>query len=387
MKDFYTLQTMPPEARGGVVVIGKFDGVHKGHQSVIETARAKADALAADIKQQKKHKTKPASIPLIVLIFDPHPRQFFDPNAPSLQLTRLTRRAQLLKSIGADFIIVLQFDEALANMAADDFISDILCRQLAVKAVCVGQDFRFGKARSGTTAQLKAKGKELGFELVLLDIVKPDIPNARPYSSTAIRAYLSQGDMQAAANMLGYFWRLEGVVEKGDGRGRQLNVPTANLAVTDYHLPRFGVYAIQAERIEDIAQDNILRSNATSGNTLRDNKLRGETTSGNATSGNALRGNATSGNSLRSNTTSGKFDGVANLGIRPSFDASQPKLEVHLFDFDGDLYGAMFCVTLIAFIRPEKKFDGTDALAKLTAQIAEDAARARQILASLDAVC
>ncbi|MDD9842091.1 MAG: bifunctional riboflavin kinase/FAD synthetase [Alphaproteobacteria bacterium] len=341
MKDFYTLQTMPPEARGGVVVIGKFDGVHKGHQSVIETARAKADALAADIKQQKKHKTEPASIPLIVLIFDPHPRQFFDPNAPSLQLTRLTRRAQLLKSIGADFIIVLQFDEALANMAADDFISDILCRQLAVKAVCVGQDFRFGKARSGTTAQLKAKGKELGFELVLLDIVKPDIPNARPYSSTAIRAYLTQGDMQAAANMLGYFWRLEGVVEKGDGRGRQLNVPTANLAVTDYHLPRFGVYAIQAEQIED-------------------------------------KGNATSGR---------LFDGVANLGIRPSFDASQPKLEVHLFDFDGDLYGAMLCVSLIAFIRPEKKFDGTDALAKLTAQIAEDAARARQILASLDAVC
>jgi len=342
MQDFYTLQTMPATARGGVVVIGKFDGVHKGHQSLLQTARAKADALAADMKQQKQ---PPAHIPVIVLIFDPHPRQFFTPNAPSLQLTRLTRRAQLLKAIGADFIIVLQFDEALANMAADDFINDILCHQLDVKAVCVGQDFRFGKARSGTTAQLKAKGKELGFDLVLLDIVTSDPPNARPYSSTAIRDYLTQGDMQAAANMLGHFWRLEGVVEKGAGRGRQINVPTANLSVADYHLPRFGVYAIQAERIED-------GSNAPNGNSLR-----------------------------------GKFDGVANLGIRPSFDASHPKLEVHLFDFDGDLYGAMLSVALIAFIRPEKKFDGKDALAKLTAQIAEDAERARQILASLGAVC
>lgn len=338
MTDFYTLQTMPAEAQGGVVVIGKFDGVHKGHQRLIQTARAKADALTATLKQQDKQ--SPAPIPVIVLIFDPHPRQFFTPHAPSLQLTRLARRAQLLKSIGADFIIVLQFDEVLANMAADAFVSDILCRQLAVKAVCVGQDFRFGKARSGTTALLKEKGKELGFELTLLDMVKSDPPNARPYSSTAIRDYLTQGDMQAAANMLGHFWRLEGVVEKGAGRGRQLNIPTANLAVTDYHLPRFGVYAIQAERIED-----------------------------------------------KSNELQSKFDGVANLGIRPSFDASHPKLEVHLFDFDGDLYDAMLSVALIAFIRPEKKFDGTDALAKLTAQIAEDAARARQILASLDALC
>lgn len=311
---YRTLAALPEAARQGVVVIGNFDGVHKGHQAVLSAARQYADKLDA---------------PVTVLVFDPHPRQFFAPHAPSLRLTRLVTRAELLERYGADHVLALNFDASLANMAAEDFIDKILAGTLAPRAICVGHDFHFGKDRIGTPAMLQQAGEKHGFEVQLLAAVTPDEAGARPYSSTAIRECLTRGDVKLARQLLGHDWRLEGEVTDGEKRGREMNFPTANMALHDYHLPLFGVYAVQAQ--------------------------------------------------IKTGNFSGLIlNGVANLGIRPSFETKAPRLETHLFDFDDDIYGAEMSVALVDFIRPEQKFDTPDALA---AQIAKDAEAARRLLA------
>lgn len=331
---YRTLAELPEFARHGVVVIGNFDGVHKGHQAVLAQARQRADSLNSPMTAPNN---APNKTPVTVLIFDPHPRQFFAPHAPSLRLTRLTTRADLLKRYGADHVLALTFDATMAGMAAEDFIRHVLKDALDAKAVCVGHDFHFGKNRAGTPDMLKQKGKALGFDVTLLAAVTPPEAGARPYSSTAIRECLTRGDVRLATALLGHHWRLEGVVCEGDKRGRTINFPTANVALDDYHLPLFGVYAVQVDiKTGDFATH-------------------------------------TSGASLNKS-----IKGVANLGIRPSFDTPAPRLEAHLFDFAGDIYGAEISVALIEFIRPEQKFDGLDAL---KAQIAKDAVTAKQILA------
>lgn len=309
------LTEFPETAREGVVVIGNFDGVHKGHQVVLATARELADKLN--------------NVSVTVLVFDPHPRQFFAPHAPSLGLTKLVTRAELLERYGADEIVALTFDAEMAGMTPDDFIQKILVEALNVKAVCVGHDFHFGKDRAGTPKMLKEKGATLGFDVILLEAVTPADSGARPYSSTAIRECLTRGDVKLATELLGHYWRLEGEVTEGDKRGRTINFPTANIELDGYHLPLFGVYAIRA----DINTGNYAGLSLT---------------------------------------------GVANLGVRPSFDTPTPRLETHLFDFDEDIYGVDLSVALIDFIRPEKKFDGIDAL---KAQIEKDVETAKQMLA------
>ena len=311
---YRNLADLPAEAQGAVLAIGNFDGVHIGHQQVIGDARALAEAKNA---------------PLGVMLFDPHPKQFFAPDAPPFRLTRLVTRAALLADLGVDFTLALPFDAAMAACEAEDFIADILVGKLDVAAVCVGYDFCFGKGRKGNFAMLRDVGGEMGFETFATEaVLQPDSTN--PFSSSAIRNFLRDGEPEKAAALMGHAFAIEAEVQTGDRRGHTIGFATANMPLDDYVLPKFGVYAVRADILDgDFA-------------------------------GQALRG-------------------VANLGLRPTVGTDKPRLESHFFDFDGDLYGANLRVSLLHFIRPEQKFDGLDAL---KAQIAKDSDKAREMLGS-----
>ncbi|MCH1485994.1 MAG: bifunctional riboflavin kinase/FAD synthetase [Alphaproteobacteria bacterium] len=311
---YRSLSDLPETTRGAVLAIGNFDGVHLGHQQVIADARALAAAKNA---------------PLGVMLFDPHPQQFFAPEAPPFRLTRLVTRAALLADLGVDFTLALPFDATMAACEAEDFISDILLAQLGVSAICVGYDFCFGKGRRGNFAMLQDIGGEMGFETFATEAVLQ--PNSTsPFSSSAIRNFLRDGDPEQAAQLMGHAFAIEAEVQKGDQRGRTIGFATANMPLHDYVLPKFGVYAVSAEVLDG----------AFAGQTLK---------------------------------------GVANLGMRPTVGTDKPRLESHFFDFEGDLYGANLRVSLLHFIRPEQKFDGLDAL---KAQISMDSDQAREMLGS-----
>ena len=311
---YRSLSDLPETTRGAVLAIGNFDGVHLGHQQVIADARALAAAKNA---------------PLGVMLFDPHPQQFFAPDAPPFRLTRLVTRAALLADLGVDFTLALPFDATMAACEAEDFISDILLAQLGVSAVCVGYDFCFGKGRRGNFAMLQDIGGEMGFETFATEaVLQPD--STSPFSSSAIRNFLRDGDPEQAAQLMGHAFAIEAEVQKGDQRGRTIGFATANMPLHDYVLPKFGVYAVSAEMLDG----------AFSGQTLK---------------------------------------GVANLGMRPTVGTDKQRLESHFFDFEGDLYGANLRVSLLHFIRPEQKFDGLDAL---KAQISMDSDQAREMLGS-----
>ena len=311
---YRSLADLPADGQGAVLAIGNFDGVHLGHQQVIADASALAEAKG---------------VPLGVMLFDPHPQQFFAPDAPPFRLTRLATRAALLAGLGVDFTLALPFDAAMAACEAEDFITDILVGKLNVSAVCVGYDFCFGKGRKGNFAMLRDVGGEMGFETFATEaVLQPDTTN--PFSSSAIRNFLRDGEPEKAAALMGHAFAVEAEVQTGDRRGRTIGFATANMPLDDYVLPKFGVYAVRADILDgDFA-------------------------------GQALRG-------------------VANLGLRPTVGTDKPRLESHFFDFDGDLYGANLRVSLLHFIRPEQKFDGLDAL---KAQIAKDSDKAREMLGS-----
>ena len=311
---YRSLAELPTDAtaKNCVLAIGNFDGVHLGHQQVIAQARATADSLGA---------------PLGVMLFDPHPQQFFAPDAPPFRLTRLVTRAALLAQLGVDFTLALPFDANMAACEAEDFIHDILAAQLGVKAVCVGYDFCFGKGRKGNFAMLQTYGEKLGFETHAASaVLQPD--STAPYSSSAIRNFLRDGEPENAAALMGHAFAIEGEVQHGDQRGRTIGFATANMALEDYVLPKFGVYAVRAEILDGAFAGHVL-------------------------------------------------DGVANLGLRPTVGTDKARLETHLFDFDGDIYDANLRVSLLHFIRPEQKFDGLEAL---TAQIALDSDTAKSQL-------
>ena len=311
---YRSLSDLPETARGAVLAIGNFDGVHFGHQQVIADARALAKAK---------------DVPLGVMLFDPHPQQFFAPDAPPFRLTRLVTRAALLADLGVEFTLALPFDATMAACEAEDFISDILLAQLGVSAVCVGYDFCFGKGRKGNFAMLQDVGGEMGFETFATEaVMQPD--STAPYSSSAIRNFLRDGAPEQAAKLMGHAFAIEAEVQQGDQRGRTIGFATANMPLDDYVLPKFGVYAVRADILDGAFAGQVLT-------------------------------------------------GVANLGMRPTVGTDKPRLESHFFDFEGDLYGAILRVSLLHFIRPEQKFDGLDAL---KAQITIDSAQAREMLGS-----
>ena len=297
---------VPQALRGASVALGNFDGVHLGHQAVIDAAR------------------KPG-LPLGVVTFAPHPREFFQPDQPAFRLMSAQARRNRLERLGVTRLYELPFDATLASFSAEDFARIVLSEGLGVAHVVVGADFCFGKGRKGTAETLHGLGRALGFEVTTLPLLGA---GAGAISSTAIRAALSAGDMAAASAMLGHRHRIDGPVLHGEKRGRELGYPTANMDVGGLHLPRLGVYAVKVDVLDGPHK--------------------------------------------------GCHDGVASLGVRPMFGVNQPNFEVHLFDFKGDLYGTEISVALVEFLRDEARFDGIDAL---IAQMDADSARARAILA------
>jgi riboflavin kinase/FMN adenylyltransferase len=304
------LADVPPEGRGAVLALGNFDGVHLGHQAVIRQAAEIAEA----------HKA-----PLGVLTFEPHPRSFFRPQDPVFRLTPFRIKTRHLQALGVQFLYELAFDAEMAARTADNFVEEVLVAGLGIAHVVVGYDFCFGKGRAGNASLLTQFGGRHGFGVTSVAAAKSG--DGPAYSSTLVREQLKDGKPAAAAATLGRPWEIEGRVEHGDARGRQLGFPTANIALGEFMEPKLGVYAVMA------ADD--------------------------------------------SSETPEWIAGVANLGMRPTVGGTRVQLEVHLFDFAGDLYGKHLRVALIEFIRPEMKFNGLDAL---KAQISADSADARRRL-------
>ncbi|MGC1250825.1 MAG: bifunctional riboflavin kinase/FAD synthetase [Xanthobacteraceae bacterium] len=297
----------PDEAlRGAVVAIGNFDGVHRGHKAVIAAARQRAAALGR---------------PAAALTFEPHPRTFFHPGEPLFRLTDVPTKLRLLAAAGLDGAIVLTFDEALANLSAEDFVRRILVERFAVSGAAIGFNFHFGANRGGSPDFLAAEGKRCGFAV---DVVPPLQDRGRPVSSQPIREALAAGRLDAAAELLGYPWFLSGTVIHGDKRGRELGFPTANIVPDPSCGLRHGIYAVRA----------------------------------------AVDGR--------------RYDGVASFGRRPMFDAGTVLLEIFLFDFSGDLYGAAMDVAFIGFLRDEQMFASAEELIR---QMQEDTRLAREVLA------
>ena len=295
--------------RGGVIALGNFDGFHAGHQAVVGRA---------------VHHAKDDGRPAIVATFDPHPVRFFKPDVPPFRLTTLDQRQELFAAAGADAMLVLPFDAALAGTTAQDFISTLLLDRYGAAGVVTGSDFVFGKGRGGDVVTLAEHARTHGF---FTEMVAPVDDAEEVISSSRIREALQAGDCAAATRLLTRPFTVRGRVQHGDKNGRLLGFPTANIEMGQYLRPRYGIYAVTGR--------------------LPDGRI---------------------------------LKGAANLGIRPTFDPPKELLEPHFFDFAEDLYGQEIDVAFHAFIRPEARFDDMDAL---MAQIAEDCDEAKRLLAHL----
>lgn len=300
-------EPVPAPLRGAVIALGNFDGFHLGHQAVareaIEWARAEGR-------------------PSIIATFDPHPVRHFKPDAEPFRLTTLEQRHELYLAAGATAMLVFHFDGALAGTSAEDFVRVLLAERLGVSGVVTGEDFTFGKGRTGNLAVLETLGREAG---IACRAVPPVLDGGEPVSSSRIRDALRAGDPQEAARLLTRPFAIRGVVQHGDKLGRTIGYPTANLALESYLRPRFGIYAVTGRVL----------------------------------------------------ATGQALEGAANLGIRPSFDPPKELLEPHFFGFDGDLYGQEIEVAFHHFLRPEGKFASLEAL---TAQMDRDCTEARRLL-------
>jgi riboflavin kinase / FMN adenylyltransferase len=289
------------------LTIGNFDGVHRGHQRVISLAAEAARGLGA---------------PLGVITLDPHPRVYHRPDEPNFRLMKRDQQARALEALGVDILYVLPYAE-LADITDRQFAEQVLHDGLGVRHVSLGFDNSFGKDRTGTPETMAQYGRELGFGVsVAQEVTDRD---GEKFSSTSIREALRDGHPEEAARILGRPFAIEGEVVRGRQLGRKLGYPTANVALVDYVVPKFGVYATRTR--------------------LPDGR---------------------------------KLPGAANIGVNPTVDGiTEPLLEVWLFDFDEDIYDQVIETDLVAFIRPEAKFGSLD---EMVAQIDKDAQEARRIL-------
>jgi len=219
---------VPPDLKGGVVVIGKFDGVHRGHKAVVGRG---ADLAGA------------AELPLISVTFEPHPHRFFQPEIPPFRLTPFRVKVHQIAALGVDALLVLRFDAAFAKMTADEFIAEVLVDGLEARHVVVGYDFTFGRGREGDTEFLSDRAAASGFDFTSVDPVAS--ADDMVYSSTAIREHLVAGKPGHAAALLGRPYEIEGRVVHGEHLGREIGFPTANIELHDYLHPAFGIYAVR----------------------------------------------------------------------------------------------------------------------------------------------
>ena len=264
-----------------------------------------------------------------VITFDPHPREFFRQEDAPFHLADRSEKDRLLSNLDVDRIIHVSFDEALRRTDAEDFVSSVL-PALGVKQLYAGSDFAFGRGRGGQIDTINDYGASVGIAAFSVALLQDE--NSVVISSSRIRAALQAGDPVAAASMLGRDWAVTGTVIKGDQRGRKIGFPTANIALETLQHPAFGVYAVEIDFDDGTA------------------------------------------------TPQKRAGGVANIGTRPTFEKQDVLCEAHLFDSDFDLYGQRLLVRLKAFLRPEQRFSGMDAL---LAQISTDAEQARRILSDL----
>ncbi len=299
------IHNIQPQDHGCVLTIGNFDGVHKGHQKVISALVAKAKAL---------------NCVAAVLVFEPQPQELFAPDTAPARLCRLRDKYNLLKKLGVDRFICVNFTRKFAEQSAEQFIEQLLVKKLGVKHLIVGDDFHFGKNRMGNYAMLCKDSIQFGFEVS--DTTSCKTQDCR-ISSTAIRKALEEERFVDVENMLGRAYSITGRVFHGDKRGRELGFPTANILLKRRVSPLNGVFAVVIQ------------------------------------------------------TSKGNFNGVANIGARPTVAGIRQQLEVHVFDFEGNLYGEIINVVVKKKLRQVMKFDSLDALKK---QIQKDSEQARLIL-------
>ena len=306
-----SLDACPDLPSGSVVTIGAFDGVHLGHQSLLRLVREKAVERG---------------LPTALVTFDRHPAQVVRPESAPKLLTNLDQKLELLAATGlVDHAVVLTFDDARRRESAEDFVTEVLGGCLRARLVVVGADFHFGNARRGNVALLEGMGRDLGFDVVGLELVSN--PGEVTYSSTLVRARLADGDVRGAAEILGRVHEVRGTVVEGDRRGREIGFPTANVAVPEeICLPAAGIYA-----------------------------------------------------GTFTGSDGAERPAALSLGRRPTFYADQPYLllEAYLLDFEGDLYGQPAAVRFVDRIRAEERFDSVDAL---VAAIHRDVEAVRRVL-------
>ena len=294
-----------------MVAIGNFDGVHRGHQAVLERAREEADRRG---------------VPALVLTFQPHPRTVFRPEVPLFLITPPPMKAWLVAELGFDAIVEQAFNRDFAGQSAEQFVSDILERNLGISHAVTGFDFHFGKDRRGGPAFLMASGERHGFGVSLVDPFRDE--GAEIVSSSRIRSLLGDGNVAEAAGLLGYRYTVAEAIVRGKQLGRTLGYPTANMALPLSTQLAHGIYAVRLRRADGSLHD-----------------------------------------------------GVASFGRRPTVDVDgAPLLETFVFDFSGDLYGETCAVSFFGFLRGEERFGGLDAL---VAQMRQDEVEARALLADV----
>jgi riboflavin kinase/FMN adenylyltransferase len=294
-----------------VLTIGNFDGVHLGHREVFRRVVDRARKLQGTAA---------------VVTFEPHPLHMLAPEKAPLRLNTPEEKVRLLTASCIDLLVILNFTQQLAEMSAEDFVRNLLVDKLGVKHLIIGYDYAFGRNRQGNASFLEEKSREYGFTLEVLEPIRAE---QQVHSSTAIREILKEGRVADAVNVLGRNFTLDGVVVHGDGRGRKLGFPTANLSTEKEILPCDGVYAVKVKWCDRY------------------------------------------------------YDGVINIGHRPTFAGSKTTLEIHILDFQGDLYAERLRIYFVERLRGEQKFDSVEALQEA---VLKDIERARVQLAEAQVV-
>ena len=305
MQIYYDLDVPSKSFQESIVTVGVFDGLHIGHQAVI---------------RQVLTQTKKIERASVVLTFDPPPLAFLAPERCPPALTTLLKKIEILGQLGVDAVVFARFDAYLQQMSPDTFVQQILLQQLRAKQVIVGYDWQFGKGRSGNAEALKQLGDQYQFDVT---IVGPVQLHGKPVHSTRVREAIAAGSLDIASELLGRRYSIMGEVVEGEGRGRQIGFPTANIDVGNQMLPPSGVYAVQVKLERDM------------------------------------------------------FDGVLNMGTRPTFGGEKFQIEAHLFGFEKMIYEKKIEVFFIEKIRPEQRFPNSE---MLVGQIKQDVARAKAIL-------